>query len=177
MNQSLDISFGFHFPWIEWRSQETWQWWYEINMSITVSVMESLFSFSYRKINGHGLISSSSEDIILFGVDPPWYDFDCYSRLISSRCVNCRCWGSWRTLHGKMVTFSNKCCNNIPRCLSSWWRWGQCPGWRGRPCTGSRHPAPPAHSTRWWEWRPRTRRRTACCWWKSACYRLTQTSP
>ena len=129
MNQSLDISFGFHFPWIEWRSlQETWQWWYEINMSITVSVMESLFSFSYRKINGHGLISSSSEDIILFGVDPPWYDFDCYSRLISSRCVNCRCWGSWRTLHGKMVTFSNKCCNNIPRCLSSWWRWEQCPG-------------------------------------------------
>ena len=94
-----------------------------------------------------------------------------------TRCVNCRCWGSWRTLHGKMVTFSNKCCNNIPRCLSSWWRWGQCPGWRGRPCTGSRHPAPPAHSTRWWEWRPRTRRRTACCWWKSACYRLTQTSP
>ena len=94
-----------------------------------------------------------------------------------TRCVNCRCWGSWRTLHGKMVTFSNKCCNNIPRCLSSWWRWGQCPGWRGRPCTGSRHPAPPAHSTRWWEWRPRTRRRTACCWWKSACYRLPQTSP
>ena len=63
-----------------------------------------------------------------------------------TRCVNCRCWGSWRTLHGKMVTFSNKCCNNIPRCLSSWWRWGQCPGWRGRPCTGSRHPAPPAHA-------------------------------
>ena len=74
------------------------------------------------------------------------HDFDRYSRHISSRCVKYRCSGSWRTLDGKMVTFSNKCCNNIPSCLSSWWRWGQCPGWRGRSCARSRHSTPPAHA-------------------------------
>ena len=74
------------------------------------------------------------------------HDFDRYSRHISSLCVKYRCSGSWRTLDGKMVTFSNKCCNNIPSCLSSWWRWGQCPGWRGRSCARSRHSTPPAHA-------------------------------